>query len=116
MKKSKREAKGAAVAVEGQAPVKKRKKGKKAEDAGENQESVSIPGLDSAEAPWANEAVPDVAADHLEQAKVKTQRKRQKSAPESANGAMNTDQALALLGFAEAKPLSKQQKRKKREH
>ena len=112
-KKSKKEDRG--IAVKSQAPVKKQK-GKKAKGGSEKQEggAVSVLGLDSADAPWANEAVPDViAAQSVTQGgpvktKVRTQGQNQKT----VGDALSTDQALALLGYAAAKPSSQQKKHK----
>lgn len=113
-KKKKNKQQKNAVHVESPAPVKKKKKTskKKAND-------ISMLDLDNAEAPWANE--PGIAAqpDDVEQAegpKMETQGKSQQTGGIStAHAPLNTGQALALLGFAAAKPLSQHKKQKKRD-
>ena len=103
-----------AVVAGSQANVRKKKKGKKSECVSEKQEGepVSLLGLNAAEAPWANEPVPDeVAAEcvtqspaqtgmQAKQVHVKTKGKDWPERNKPVKGALSTDQALAVLGFS----------------
>ena len=127
-KKKKREDKDTSVLVECEANAKK-EKGKKAKGTSKLQasEPVSLLGLDSADAPWANESVPnEIAAQGVHQNSAQTvmqakripvgsQGKSQQERGESVHGALSKDQALPLLGHSVAKkPLSQSKKRKSR--
>ena len=119
-KESKRGDKESAVLVKTQAHVKKQK-GKKASSADEKQATkpVSLLGLDSADAPWADEIVPEgIAAQHVtqhpaptvkkaKQAQMETKGKSQLEGVKIAGGAPSQDQTLALLGYGAAKKQSK---------
>lgn len=105
--------KGTAVTVGNQANVKKKKKGKKSEGTREKHESepVTLLGVNAADAPWANEPVPDeVAAEgvtqrpaqtvkQFEQVHVGSQGKGQLEGLQSVKHALNKTQAFAMLGY-----------------
>ena len=125
-KKSKRGDIESVVLVENQGHVKKNKRSKKAEGASEKQASkpVTLLGLDAADAPWANEPVPEDQhvphhpAQTLKSAKQEPpglQGKSQLEGVKSVASAPSHDQALALLGYGAAKkPLSQSKKHKSR--
>ena len=98
--------------VESPAPVKKKNKSKKEANG------VSMLDLDNADAPWANEPVVAAQPDDVKQAmkaKIGAEGISQQTTA-AAPGPVNAGQALALLGFAAAKPLShKHKKQKKRD-
>ena len=110
-KKKKNREQKAIELVGSPAPVKKKKKKSKQEANG-----MSMLDLDNADAPWANEPV--VAAQphddkQAKRAKIGTEGISQQTTA-AAPGPLNTGQALALLGFAAAKPLSQKHKKQKK--
>lgn len=110
-KKKKNKEQKNSVLVESPAPVQKKKKSKK------QASDVSMMDLDSADAPWVNEPVAAAQQDDVKQAeraKMGTEGERQQTTG-AAHAPLNKGQALALLGFAAAKPLSQHKKQKKRD-
>ena len=110
-KKSKVTAAPAASKVPGksQSPAKKETKRRKHKQ--ENQ-PLSALGLDTSDAPWANEAVPDAEGmgqpdpsngAKLPKLKAKSQHNKKSTGSDQKGQAMSTNKALSLLGFVKGK-------------